>query len=441
MTSSPTFLPTSIPTISWLSSSETNIFYIIPICSGLLSVMGSTTIVIMILRQNRLSSTYGRLIFGMSCLDIMQSLAYCFSTLPSPKGADISYLYEWPSFGTSTTCSIQGFFLYTGGTGTTMYFCSLCIYYILAVLKGVTLNSIKHRFELYLHAIPLVFCITCGIFLAATDNFNNAGSVCWIAPFPYECRYNLDTCTRGKNAMLYRWIFQGIPIIICFVIILVCMICLIYNMRRQRNLMKKYKFNLPDDALPNIPRNQHPSYISFERPSSIDTTSKNTTHRALQYIAAFFFTFIFVIISQVCIMFSNKVIFVILILKQITVPAQGFFNFVVFMCPVVKGVQKGDPEISLFKALLKAIISKEKEDENRKDYRSKTDKLRKPNLNRKGFTTRELYQQQKDRDASRFIYEEELKEEEKSFYCESVHSILKTTDLIDVEIKEEVMLP
>jgi len=352
MTSSPTFSPTE-------NSFPVDLFYSLPIGSGLLSLMGSTLIVFVILRQNRLSSTYGRLIFGMSCMDIMQSLAFCFSTFLSPDNNKETIL---PFLGNSTTCSIQGFFLYTGITGTTIYYCSLCIYYILVLLKGVALKSIKHRFERYLHAIPLLFSFTCGIFLAATENFNNAGSVCWIAPFPPECRLDLDTCTRGKHAFLFRWVLQGIPVIICFIVILVTMMCLIYKMKRQRNLMRKYQFNVPEDIPPNnTSQIQCPPYASSRQPSLIETASKNTTYRALQYIAAFFFTFIFTMINQIIFMMSRgPPPIVLLMLQQITSPAQGFFNFIVFMLPVMKAVKKKDPQISLFKSLLKAIISRKK---------------------------------------------------------------------------------
>ena len=442
MTSSPTFsrtvIPTGFPTKLPFNFSESDILNSLSVGSALLSIMGSMTIVGISFRQNRLSSTYGRLILGMSCMDIMQSLAYSLSTLPFPNSNALSSS-TWPLFGNSTTCSIQGFFLYTGSTGTTMYYCSLCIYYVLVVLKGMTLNSIKHRFEVYLHAIPLLFCFTSGIFLAINENFNNAISVCWIAPFPFACRHDLDTCTRGKNAILFRFIFHGIPMFICFIIILVSMICLSYKMRRQRNLMQKYQFNIPEGAiLNNIPRNQHPNYTSSRRPSAIETTSKSVTYRALQYIAVIFFSNIFVIINRIIFIKTSKYIFVLFIFQAITHPAQGFFNFIVIIRPVVRAVQKGDPEIPLFKALCKAIISRKKEEESARDNRSKVDKLRKPNLNRKGFTARELHQQQKDREAACFTVEangEELKEEEISFYRESVHSI----DVEMTNITEEII--
>jgi len=420
MTSSPILSPTAIPTgfqlKELLSYNEKNIILSLSIVSGLLSFTGSITIVIMIIRQKRLSSTYGRLIFGMNCMSIMQSFAYCLSTIPAPSSSRLSE-NTWPYLGTSTTCSIQGFFLYTGSTGTTIYYCTLCIYFVLVVLQHVTLNSIKHRFEPYLHAIPLIFSFTCGIFLAATESFNSVGYVCSIATFPYQChRLDPDTCTRGKNTLLYRILFQLIPIVICFIIILVSMICLLSKVQRQRNLMQKYQYNVPDDALPdNNQRIKYPSRTSSRPPSSICTTSKNTTYRALQYIAVFFFTYIFAIINQTYVIITKKALIELLILQQITLPAQGFFNFIVFMLPIVRTVQKIDPEIQFFKALLKAIVSIKKLDESKRDYRSKLDKLRKPSLSRKGFTTRELHQQEKDRDAALFILEvdgEELKEEE-----------------------------
>merc|ERR1719469_727718 len=95
------------------------VIFFIPIFSGSLSLIGSTTLVVMHLcsRKTRLSSTYGRLIFGMSLMDVFQSLAFCFSSMPSPGNPDD----RWPNYGTTFTCTIQGFCLFTGGIGTTLY--------------------------------------------------------------------------------------------------------------------------------------------------------------------------------------------------------------------------------------------------------------------------------------------------------------------------------
>ena len=113
------------------------------------------------------------------------SEAYCLSTFPSPEGSSPT----WPNFGTTATCSIQGWLLFTGGIGTTLYSGSLSIYYILTVKRRISDYILKRKVEPFLHAVPLLYSIGIGTFLGATQNFNNAGPVCWIAPYSEECRY------------------------------------------------------------------------------------------------------------------------------------------------------------------------------------------------------------------------------------------------------------
>jgi len=370
-------------------SNRDNVALAVPIVSGILSIMGSTIIVAMMLRSidRRLSSTYGRLVFGMSCMDILQSLAYCLSTLPSPKDSDL----QWGTYGTTLTCSIQGWFLFTGGIGTTIYYCSLCIYYVLRIAKrDITEITIKNKVEPILHFIPMVYSITVGAFLGVTKHFNTAGTVCWIAPSPRDClRVDDMECIRGKNAYRYRLIFQAIPVIIIFFIILTCMIILICTVDRQANRMERYQ---PNGSIVN----QRRQSFSSPRAFSMIQQKEDTKIQGLLYIGAYFCTFLFPLIFQLTYMFSGHVIYILLVFQNITSPLQGFLNFIVYIRPHVKEFSMDYPEMSYFHIFLKAIQSKGDEQHRRptRRRRSLTDRLRDPYYSKRGLTSREIHFQQ-----------------------------------------------
>merc|ERR1740124_1879337 len=175
----------------------------------------------------------------MSCMDILSSVANSLSTIPSPSHIDHELsMMRFPGLGNTATCTAQGFFYHSGQTGTTLYYCVLSIYFVIVARNYAAAQSnqkknnkggriISRSMEFLLHFIPLSFSFCAAIFLALTGSFNNATTVCWIAPYPFSCRKEPETCERGQNAIFYRIIFTAIPIIIVFAIILVCMILLI----------------------------------------------------------------------------------------------------------------------------------------------------------------------------------------------------------------------
>jgi len=338
-----------------MSDSMRDLAWALPIVSAFMSILGSTIIVVMMLRSidMRLSSTYGRLVFGMSCMDIMQSLAHCFSTLPSPIDSDA----HWQSYGTTLTCSIQGWFLFTGGVGTTIYYCSLCIYYALRLSKrDITDSTIRNKIEPFLHFIPLAYSIAAGIFLGVTKHFNNAGPVCWISAVPQDCLQEEDMeCIRGENAHRYRIMFQAIPILIVFFIVFICMIILICTVDRQAKRMEKYKpkgTKLP--LAGSVQQNTRPC----SEISSMIQQMEDTKVQGLFYIGAYFCTFLFPIIHQLTYILSGHFIYILFIMQNLTAPLQGFFNFIVYIRPHFKEFSKDYPEMSFFGVFLKSIQSK-----------------------------------------------------------------------------------
>ena len=105
--SSPSTTPL-YPIAQWITLAWT------PRVSAALSILGSATIIMMIVRggKEKLGRLHNRLFLGMSSIDILNSVALGASTAPFPRELnDIFY----GAIGNKATCTLQGFFAALGG--------------------------------------------------------------------------------------------------------------------------------------------------------------------------------------------------------------------------------------------------------------------------------------------------------------------------------------
>ena len=215
-----------------------NFLIISAIVTGSLSLIGSSLLICTILRsKKKLSLPYRRLIFATSLYDVFQSWGLTTSVFLSPKGTK-----QWAR-GNTTTCDIQGFFTTIGAIGVPIYLCSLCIYYFCIIrlnMKKITFRKI----EPFLHAVPIVYSFFCGIFALSKHYFNNAGSVCYVAPSPITCEMLDDQeCTRGEGASRFRLLFLTYPSMVIFVIVCIMMAIITLYAKKMENIRNRYSFS------------------------------------------------------------------------------------------------------------------------------------------------------------------------------------------------------
>jgi len=286
------------------SEARINAALAVSIISGIISVIGSTTIIVVLLRSpKRLTSTYRRLVFGMSCFDVLHSISYVASGLPSPQGATSPWARN--AIGNITTCNIQGLAAYAGMMGSVLYDCMLSIYFVLVVVYSKREDIIQKRIEPFFHATATLVPVGAGIFLLVTKHFNEAGSICWISSFPGKCYTEDIDCTRGANAYRYRWIFAGYPVLLVLVIVIGCMVRLSWSIGKQEIKMSKYgadqfasKVNKKKREsmrlAPSSPENRILSKkIGTSAPRKSQNETRQTFTQAILYVMALIFTFIF----------------------------------------------------------------------------------------------------------------------------------------------------
>ena len=107
--------------------------------SAIISVISSVTLIRMITTsKDRLSTTYHRILLGMSIGDILLSLMIATFQVMSPS--EMNYMV-WNAKGNQVSCDVYGSLVWVGMTLTVFYSCSLNIYYLFKVKYNIRLTD------------------------------------------------------------------------------------------------------------------------------------------------------------------------------------------------------------------------------------------------------------------------------------------------------------
>jgi hypothetical protein len=338
---------------------------IIQFCSGCLSVIGSSLILYLVWKSPNSSHTkrrhgrlqrgngtklpFERIMIGLSISDLLHSLRCMTMDIPVPRDIPGTQF----AFGNQASCSAQGFFAQLSIIGL-YYSTSLSIYFVLCINPNIDDNTIKQRYEPFLHAIPIMFSILSafvGLFLGM-NNPSPSGQECWLAPSPFGCDNDHDytDCTRGKHARLLV-MYSVATGWVCFLIIVCCMIS-IYTIswRQQRKMDLNYSSSFSE---------------TMQRRSSIFRSNKNTEFtqgnknklrciaiQAFLYISVVFFTWIWSFINIILMDgWRNKAVFGISVLEKFFLPLQGFLNLLIYIRPCFINYRRKNPTASPFFAI------------------------------------------------------------------------------------------
>ena len=230
------------------------------ITTGTLSLIGSCLLICTILRsKKKLTLPYRRIIFGTSIYDVFQSLGMSTSVFLSPKEIEPPIQF---AIGTATTCDIQGFFTTIGAIGVPIYLCSLCIYYFCIIRLNMRDHTFK-KIEPFFHAVPILYSLIVGAYAFSKQYFNNAGSVCYVAPSPITCKILPSVeCNRGEGATDFRKMFLTVPSMIIFIIVCSTMAIISYSVVKQERRQSPYSFHRPSSEASiseNIPEGERDS--------------------------------------------------------------------------------------------------------------------------------------------------------------------------------------
>ena len=320
--------------------------FFLPVITGSLSLITSSSIIWKILRSNtKLSSPYSRLIFGLCFYDIISSIANALSAVPSPPspyGTEV-----WGAFGNETTCRIQGFMFTLSSSSTPFYNLSLCIYYLCLIRYSMRDERFGKHIEPFLHIIPLLYSLTISTYLLANDNYHFNGTVCWI------------TQSSPENLPFIRTfgtITIGGPILLIFVAVIGLMGLITFTVWSQENRMNQYRFELGTAANGN-PRSSMMNGTPSRRRLASENRIRAVQTQANLFAFAFLLTFTFPVLYR----FMVGVLGVtpppdaIVWLTRGLYPLQGVFNLFAHMHPQVVTTRRNDRDLSYFQAFCVAF--------------------------------------------------------------------------------------
>lgn len=313
---------------------------ILPI-TGSISLISSITIIIMILRSRvRLSSTYHRLMLGISIIDITLSCGMGFSSLPAPIGTPGA----WKALGTQSTCDAQGFFIMFGVAASPVYFTCLQLYYLCKIKYQTSREKMK-KVEPYLHAVPILVGSIVALIPLVTDSINpGTRGYCWLQDFPLDCAIDESIeCIRGSGMRIQRLYLLLVPFGVISSINIITMWMIYASVRRQDSRYASHDLACCTHSPEEIHRAQY-------------AKSRKARIRIMQYFLAYFLTFFFPIVDMI-LHDVQSIDNLLQILFMIFYPLWGFFNLVVFIIPEVNRVQERNAEFSLPRAFITAITS------------------------------------------------------------------------------------
>lgn len=198
---------------------------IVRLATSSLSCLASTTIALVILcsEGGLASSPYRRIIFGLSCGDILQSLGIFTGPFASPIDTPNAI---W-AVGNTQSCDTAGFILSLGGSMIPLYTFFLSFYFLLRVKYQMTRLEFAKRVEWKIHAFFILLSMTGAVTKLSTGSYNasRAGSLCVTSAYPLACDTNpeIGECTRGKHAMKLLVAFFYVPSFLSFVGMCICL--------------------------------------------------------------------------------------------------------------------------------------------------------------------------------------------------------------------------
>ena len=166
--------------------------------SSMLSIYGSLSSIVLILRQNKLKEVYHRLVFGMSVADILLTISLLLIPFLLRKDLGLPL-----AIGNEQTCDALGF-MFQFYVASSFYNANLSLFFVCKIIYNRSDRPISKRFEPYIHVLPFFFALTFGVVGVSLQLFNPGFLIpsCDFWHYPANCAFD-DTveCERGDHTL------------------------------------------------------------------------------------------------------------------------------------------------------------------------------------------------------------------------------------------------
>ncbi len=368
-----------MPSVIFLQSAKAQA---ITVASGSISTASSLLVISIILRsRTKLSSSYHKIMFSLSCWDILSSVAIALTTLPMSKDVLDFYDFKGAVLGNAGTCTAQGFAITAGQAFAILSNVTLNIYYVCTIRFKMRDQTVKKKL------LPIMFGISCliGLPICLTPltmglyNPRPFEPYCYIGSYPWLCNVkglawkDDEECLRGDVSFETESIVILIIIVglmIAFFLLVLSLVLVIMSVFQTEVTLRRIRKEQEKDAMKSAGEdtgNEIEEYFSDNEDSlspnegeeggDTSTSGRNRHTRmidefqetrtvlllALMYIGAFFISWFWTIITMTVppkdfTVWGTVVDYC----KLLFSPSQGAFNALIFIYNKIHMVRKSN---------------------------------------------------------------------------------------------------
>jgi hypothetical protein len=373
------------------TETQQKVLYALPIIPGILSMIGSSLILYVILSdaKRKLQRVYHRVLMAYSTIDVMVSLQYVLSSLVVPKGTPGTY----GAIGNWYTCQASAFFLQFGFS-LGLYLAFICLYYLLMVKYRVRGENIAKKIEVYVHMFAFLVPLLQGVLMVVLDMYNPGNITtgqCFINCYPANCLREDDVqCERGENYIV--WVLVAYPqLFVSFIAVLITSVLTYQTVNKTNNRQSQWNFSRSNlntevvrssiyfaergsmdtptgDTRKHSRRDRLRSFVSRSslvgraRADPLAETTRQTFIQCTLYVVSYFVTYVGIGVITIGQVFFDGVeehrtfYFFWVSLIKILLPSTGIWNFWIFCRPRLVILRKQNPDVSTISLLWQIIF-------------------------------------------------------------------------------------
>ena len=329
--------------------------------NGTVSAIASTLLILVILKsETKLKTIYHRIIFGMSCADVLASIATALNTLPMPKrgfygtNALRSCYDHWPviRLGNAQTCEAQGFCFYFGYSAMMYYNGSLCAYYACAIAFQMREQKIRKFVEPFFHLLPFAVGLAVAIPPLLQETYNPSGwdAYCTIQSIGCPSDDQSLPCYRGQRNQepYYMRMLITSTTLLCATIVLslLLVVCRVVQVDRYSSEISR----------------TNPASFGHRGLTNAKANAKAVLIQSLCYLFALVLVTIFPILMVMRGYTDPDRVPYLPNLKVFFMPLAGLFNFLTFISHKIYAIQKvGADEKGCWKIFVDLMTGKSAE--------------------------------------------------------------------------------
>lgn len=331
-------------TESSLTETQMKVISILPIISGIISIIASSVIIFRVY-QSQFNNPYKRLLFVMSIIDIMASVNFALQPFLLPKETSS---YVW-AIGNHHTCTLSAALLQLSLIGV-LYYTSLSFYFLAIVQFGMKPHNFRKKIEPLVHLICLGFPFATMIYGVIVNAYGETqlGPFCYVAKDPI-CEAEDIPENTFCNGEFVGWLSGGWILVSVLLIIPtnnIIIYCKVRKTTLQSTNLTSFSSSMAESQLARIHTVAVQSFL---------------------YVGAFFVTYSPIMIGRIVETLGvtkedEARFYPLLVVTAIVTPLNGLFNCIIYLRPLYQRYRSRHQQVSRYEAMKRVASRKRIED-------------------------------------------------------------------------------